>query len=130
MSFYTLDQIKNEKEYNKKFLMIITFLVLFIFTLSVLNARFFFVAYVSGASMNDTLSDGDYVYVSKDLKPTYGDIIVIEGEKKDGLLIKRAIAFAGDKIEIKNHKVYLNGNELNEPYAKGNTELMNWHFAE
>ena len=36
--------------------------------------------------------------------------------------IKRVIGIAGDHIEIKNSKVYLNGNELDEPYLSSDIE--------
>ena len=37
------------------------------------------------------------------------------------ILCKRIIGVGGDKIELKNGKVYVNGNVLDEPYAVGDT---------
>jgi signal peptidase I len=51
-----------------------------------------------------------------------GDIIVFEApetaKEDDKDLVKRAIGLPGEKVEIKNGKVYIGGKALNEPYIK------------
>ncbi|NLC43795.1 MAG: signal peptidase I [Clostridiales bacterium] len=97
---------------------------------------------IEGESMIPTLQNEDYVILSKlgrtfnmDLK--YGDIVVIDrsGEKsrsifdeiqKTGifnnkvdekkLIIKRIIGLEGDKVDIRDGRVYRNGILLDEPY--------------
>lgn len=84
--------------------------------------------YVDGHSMDTTMADGDRYFVS-DLfyTPSRGDIIVFEpdlravGDTSDILYVKRIIAVAGDRLEIKsddgqNYTVYLNGQVLREDY--------------
>ena len=80
---------------------------------------------VRGDSMYSTLEDGDYLIINRmsykfgEIK--HGDIIVFESDlhqedctNKD--LVKRVIGVAGDKVKIKDSKVYVNEKELNEPY--------------
>ena len=79
--------------------------------------------YIKGRSMYPTLKDGDVVVLSTYRAPEYGDIIVISGEKTNGVwLIKRAIAFEGDTVKIEGGYVYLKKEgateftKLDEPY--------------
>jgi len=88
---------------------------------------------IPSGSMIPTLDIGDHILVSKFIygirlpftdikildfkKPNRGDIIVFiypEDEKKD--FIKRVIGVPGDKIELKNKEVYINGEKLTEKY--------------
>lgn len=80
---------------------------------------------VRGDSMYSTLEEGDYLIINrmsyKFKEPERGDIIVFEsdlqqddGSSKD--LVKRVIGVSGDTVKIKNSKVYVNGEELVEPY--------------
>lgn len=81
---------------------------------------------VMSASMEPTLMTGSVqLFLNKTLTGPVkrGDIIEFPSEGK--ILCKRVIGIAGDKIEIHNDKVYLNGKELSEPYAHGNTAAVN-----
>lgn len=76
---------------------------------------------IIGHSMDPTLADGQRLIVNKIVylahMPSHGDIIVFYPDSKDGLTyVKRVIAVEGDKFEIKDNKVILNGKVLNEPY--------------
>ncbi|WIF94986.1 signal peptidase I [Caminicella sporogenes] len=84
---------------------------------------------VKGHSMYPTLEPNNYLIINKIPymihKPERGDIVVFKssletdnGKKKD--LIKRVIALEGDKLVIKDGKVYVNGKELKEDYINGN----------
>jgi len=89
---------------------------------------------IPSGSMENTLLIGDYllvtrlnygikipltdIYVVRWAKPKRGDIIVFRWPKdhsKD--FIKRVIGIEGDKILIEGKKVYVNGEEVEEPYA-------------
>lgn len=73
---------------------------------------------------NPTNPGGDFVYVFNG-KPDRGDIVVIRlGDKT---LIKRVIAFGGERVKIVDGKVYINDVELNEPYISedNNTPILN-----
>ncbi len=86
---------------------------------------------VSGASMDPTFADGDYLIVdqiSKDFTQPSRDSVVIFKYPKDPskYFIKRIIGVPGDSIEIRNGIVVLNGKNLNEPFvADENKKLEN-----
>lgn len=76
---------------------------------------------VDGESMMPTLHNGDRMIVNKisyDIgKPERFDIIVFKApEGKD--YIKRVIGLPGDEIEYKNDTLYVNQQEIPEPYLK------------
>lgn len=90
---------------------------------------------IPSGSMIPTLLIGDHLLVNKfiygvnpplsDKKilvfetPERGDIIVFKyPEDPNRDFIKRVIGVEGDIVEIKNKKVFVNGVELKEPYAR------------
>jgi signal peptidase I len=80
---------------------------------------------VEQGSMEHTLEPDQYVLVDK-LTPRFdayhrGDIVVFApppGFAREGgaPFIKRVIGVAGDKVEIKDGEVFVNGTKLREPY--------------
>jgi signal peptidase I len=76
---------------------------------------------VDGASMEPTLVTGEYVIVSRLSyrlgTPQRGDIIVFHfpRDPKEEY-IKRVIGLPGDKVEVRNGAVYVNGQPLDETY--------------
>ncbi len=129
---------------------IIVFATAFILVL-ILNTAVFATTQVRQSSMKDTLIEGQHLLIEKVSylfkAPERGDIIVFleakypqnyiekvqiflkdvseilePAETKTNIrLVKRIIAIPGDEVDIRNGKVYLNGNELKEDYAKGVT---------
>ena len=76
---------------------------------------------VQGQSMETTLTEGDWLLVTPYYTaPEYGDIVICTKETAArGAIVKRVIAVAGDQILITaNDEVYVNGELLNEPYAR------------
>jgi signal peptidase I len=81
---------------------------------------------VEGTSMETTVMPDQYVLIDK-LTPhwaayTRGDIVVLNppAEYPDPdrtPFIKRVIGLPGDRVELRNGKVYVNGSELDEPYV-------------
>ena len=80
-------------------------------------------------SMENTLQENDYVFVSRKYytwfkhEVTRGDIIVFDSELTTGLgfkkmLVKRIIAIPGDTISISGGKVYVNGEEQDQSFTK------------
>ena len=84
--------------------------------------------FIPSDSMVPTLQVGDRLVVEKISyhlhPPEFGDIVVFDpplqlqrqGYKKDQAFIKRIIGQPGQTIEIKNGKVFVNGQALQEPY--------------
>ena len=76
---------------------------------------------VDGASMDQTLEDGQILLLYKLSNIDYGDIIVLDEEKEGEIIIKRIIGMPGDTVSINDNTVYVNGEELEEDYAYGET---------
>ncbi len=78
---------------------------------------------VDGSSMEETLSNGDHLYVEKlsyhfDLLKRF-DIIVFYpfGREKEEYYVKRIIGLPGETIQIKEGKIYIDGELLEEDYG-------------
>ena len=80
---------------------------------------------VEGESMESTLEPEQYVLIDK-LTPRWspydrGDIVVLDppddAEQGGTPFIKRVIALAGDRVELRDGDVYVNGTRLDEPYV-------------
>ncbi len=85
---------------------------------------------VRGISMQNTLYTGDRVFMSRFLswnnKIYPGDLITFSivyvdktGKHIEKELIKRVVAKAGDKVDIKDGKIFINDEFLEETYALG-----------
>lgn len=76
---------------------------------------------VEGRSMLPTLKDGERLFINKFIYrfkgPERGDIIVFEPQGAPGKrYIKRVIGLPGETVYIKDYKVYINGEPLEEDY--------------
>ena len=81
---------------------------------------------VQMTSMEPTLHQGQRLMVDKVTywfkTPQRGDIVVFYPPRdSDELYIKRIIATPGETIEIKQGKVLINGNSIEEPYISFNS---------
>ena len=71
---------------------------------------------VSGASMNNTLKDGEILLLNKfDKKYERYDIVVFDYE--DSKLVKRIIGLPGETVEYKDGILYINGEETEDNFA-------------
>jgi signal peptidase I len=116
-----------------------------------LNTAVFATTQVRQTSMQDTLFEGQHLFIDKLTysfrNPSHGEIIVfIKDQKPKGYiervevfmkdiseifkpiddktnvrLVKRVIGIPGDKVDIRDGKVFLNEKPLKEPYVKGET---------
>lgn len=75
---------------------------------------------VNGESMSPKYHDGNLLLAGNFLKADRGDVIAVKAkiDGEDTNLIKRVIGLGGDTIDIRQGKVYVNGEELDEPYIK------------
>ncbi|VYT90545.1 signal peptidase I [Clostridium tertium] len=120
---------------------------------SLINTKVFAMARVEHESMENTLYSDERLLLDKLSynfeNPQRGDIIVFinNGEKGNVLeesyifmkevaslkqitdtrvrYVKRVIGVAGDEVDIRNGYVYVNGEKLDEAYAKGETYNKN-----
>jgi signal peptidase I len=92
---------------------------------------------IPSGSMEDTLLIGDHILVNKlayglqlpfmhdklrfglMANPARGDIIVFPFPRDPSRdFIKRVVGLPGDRVEIRNHHAYINGEALKEPYIR------------
>lgn len=83
---------------------------------------------VDGDSMKNTLHDGDWVAVTGvSTEFERGDIVVVtQPWERNVPIIKRIIGIEGDTvyIDFSSGKVYINGEEIYEPYIAEQTHLQ------
>lgn len=83
----------------------------------------------SGDSMKPAVKDGDVVLVNRMIydasKPKRGDVIIFKpnGNENARSYIKRIIGLPGETIQIKDGKIYIDGEKLEEDYET--TEIEN-----
>ena len=91
-------------------------------TISFVVCQFVRPTRVVGQSMEQTLSNGDFLLLNKTAykkeAPKYKDIVVIEAGSNFDVkyIIKRVIGVPGDKIDIVGSEVRVNGEVLDEEY--------------
>lgn len=79
---------------------------------------------VEGHSMDTTLSDGeimilDKVYYRKNDIKRFDIVVIDEGDRN---IIKRVIGLPGEVISYRNNKLYINGEEVSDPFPSKKTD--------
>ena len=129
MSF--LSKFKNKEKsqqppvQNEKQALFRNFDVIYIFVVfMLLYVLLFRVVVVTGDSMNQTLVDGDRLFLASNTlyrNPRQGDIIVVSKDSFRGgeCFVKRVIATEGQRVDIdfENRTVYVDGQPLEESYV-------------
>lgn len=91
-----------------------------VLTLVALFHFFFAIIRVDGPSMNNTLHDGQITLLSRRSSVKRSDIVVLKERLTDGgeskNIIKRVIGMPGDRVTASGGKIYINNEELAEPY--------------
>ncbi|WP_017690781.1 signal peptidase I [Paenibacillus sp. PAMC 26794] len=90
-----------------------------------LNLFVFNLSMVKGQSMQPTLVERDRLFVNKIVyhlgTPSLSDVIVLrdpsEGVEKKDFLVKRIVGLPGDTIEVRDHHLYVNGEQQAETYT-------------
>ena len=134
------EKLNNQKKSERGDFMLIAFTLIFCFF--VIWTRFCWLncMQVVGSSMSDTLTDGDYVLVNKLAPYGRGDVIVFTTDafsSGETSYIKRVIAVEGDRLTVKDGKVWIAKNgttwfeKLDEPYVDcGYTFTVNYPSSE
>lgn len=110
-----------QKNYSAAFTAVCAVALAIILALLILTSAFS-MCLVSGESMMPTLTDGQYVMLSKSNDPERGDIVVFENGGR--LLIKRAVAVGGDTVAFVRNAdesvtLVVNGERRTEDYING-----------
>lgn len=77
---------------------------------------------IPSSSMEPTLSEGDHVLAAKSAyllsDPQRGDVAALRNpEDRDEVLIKRIVGLPGDRVEIRDGVLYVNGEREREDYV-------------
>lgn len=93
----------------------------------------FSITKVVGSSMYPTLKDEEILILNK-FKYRFGKVkrgeIISLKYVDTKYLIKRVIGLPGDTVEIKNSKVYINNEILEEPYLKEDLNYQDFSLSE
>ncbi len=111
---------------------VLDFLKTFVITLAIVLLIKFFVmdvTQVAGRSMLNTLHDGDLIFVNKLEKYMggykRGDIVILDApDAYNKIYIKRIVGLPNDTVEVKDKKVYINGEEYHESYTSTDETLQ------
>lgn len=76
---------------------------------------------VEGSSMKETLSNGDVLLLYKLGKYNRYDVVVLNELADDEIIIKRIIGMPNETVEIKDNKIYVNDEAIEDKYAYGET---------
>ncbi len=90
---------------------------------------------VRGHSMEPTLQSKEWLFINKIGyilgAPKRGDIVILRdpSASKDDpkLLVKRIVAVSGDKLEIVNKRLFVNGKAVQEAYT--NAAVEDWDYG-
>ena len=108
------DSMKETKEWIQAILTAVV--------LALLIRMFLFeIILVEGESMIPTLDNGDRVFVNKIGyiigEPEHGDLVIFKTPEDNRTnYVKRLIGLPGDRVKIEDNVVYVNGEDLTEPY--------------
>ena len=109
----------------KKFLYEIKDYVIIIVAVVLIRTFIITPALVDGASMDNTLKDGQLVIINKFSmivsEPKRFDIVVVKKNDSHDKIIKRVIGLPNEKIVYRDNNLYINGDLYKEDYVLGNT---------
>lgn len=95
----------------------------------VIRAYFFTPVLVEGKSMEPTLHNREKIIVSKMIswigEVDRGDIVIIKDEPLKTHYVKRIIGLPGEVIEMKDDVLWIDGEEIKEPYLEENKKIEN-----
>ncbi len=94
---------------------------------------------VPSGSMENTLLPGDHVLVNKAAfglripftnqvmiegdEPVAGDVVIFDSPETGVRLVKRVVAVGGDRVELRNGRLLVNGQPLASPFTPGNEQF-------
>ncbi|MFJ8455657.1 signal peptidase I [Bacillus paramycoides] len=106
--------------------------ILIIIGIVFINKSFLF-CMVEGISMQPTLNEKDRILVNKASvffsSFHHGDVVIIKKENEPTYYVKRIIGLPGDKLQLKNDVVYINGEKQDEPYIQLDISQISNRFS-
>ena len=105
------------KKFLKEYIPYIVILILVVLTRTFLITP----VRVSGTSMNNTLYNGDIMFLYKIATYQRGDIVVVSKKVEGDTIIKRIIGMPGETIKCEDGIIYINNKKFNHKYGYGTT---------
>ncbi len=109
----------------KKFLLSIKDYVIIILVVVIIRTFIVTPAVVEGASMDNTLNDGQVIIINKINyrinDPKRFQIVVVKNISENDKIIKRIIGLPGETIEYRDNNLYVNDMLVEDKYGNGNT---------
>lgn len=97
--------------------------ILFALMIAFLFRHFLFTpSIVHGESMAPTFHENDKLIISKISEIHRFDTIVFDAPDADEHYVKRVIGLPGDRVEMKDDVLYINGKPMEEPYLEAEDE--------
>jgi signal peptidase I len=98
--------------------------ILFVVLVSIILFKFVFQPIrITGTSMSPTYTDGQIRLVNllayRKKEPQRGDIVAVQLLGREILIIKRIIGLPGERVQVVDGYIHVNGERLLEPYAHG-----------
>lgn len=114
-----------KKKWVKELRDILITVILAVVIMLVLNRYVFNLSVVKGQSMQPTLADNERLFIDKIVyyftSPKHGEVVVLQDPDQNtsgkSYLVKRIIAVPGDRVEIRNHRLFVNDEIQNESYT-------------
>ena len=103
-------------------------LCIFMLIFYLLKAFVFEQAIVDGDSMVPTLHDKEKLLYSRMYTPDNDDIVIADNDRL-GLIVKRPVAVGGQVADIRDGKVYVDGQQLDEQVYSEGEVLTASHFV-
>jgi signal peptidase I len=78
---------------------------------------------VTGKSMEPTYRDGRVNFINRlsyrRSEPRRGDVVGLQSEGSRLILLKRIVGLPGERISVRNGRIYIDGQALEEKYTNG-----------
>jgi signal peptidase I len=86
---------------------------------------------IESISMVPTLREGSIHLINRlaynpNRGPRRGDIVGIRTSGETVMYVKRVVGLPGESVEIRDGRVLINGEELEEPYVRPRRQRWNW----
>lgn len=109
---------------GKEILSTLLYIAVILSVFFVIDRYFYSPVMVDGDSMEETLSDGDYLLLNRFSEIERFDVIIFPSadadvsapDEDEKLYVKRVIGIPGDSIEFQGDSLFLNGEEIVEEY--------------
>lgn len=109
----------SDKMTRRDILEMVVFTVVLFVVFFLIRQFLFMPVAVDGPSMEPTLQHGDRLILNKVSDPDRFDVVVFPApDGSDALYIKRIIGAPGDSLEYRDGILYVNGNQVYEPYLE------------